>query len=187
MEAPAITSSPTVTNTITARPHIRCRACPRPGSSQPAMPTPQALLCEGALASAPEGGVSTEVVSLDSWLICLVMVPSSCEKRQDSRLDRAGHAGFLFVHIHIHFRAHAKLREVDSGLDGIAGARDQVTLILSFESIHVNAIAVHRGADVVAGAMKEIFSVAGLFHNASRGFIHLPSLQGLPCLYAGED
>src|ERR1700757_43679 len=146
MEAPATTSSPTVTNTTTARPHIRCRACPKPGRSQPATATPQALFSEEVWFSALPGVVSTRVVSFISGLISFALVPSSREQRQNFRLHRPGYACFPVRNVHVHLRAHSEFRQINPRFYGIARRGDQVPFIPRFKAIHIRAVTVNRRA-----------------------------------------
>src|SRR5205823_7859981 len=64
-----------------------------------------------------------------------------CQKRQNRGLHGSCYARFLFINVDIHFGAHAKLRQINSGLHGIAGARDQVAGIVCFEPVHVRTVA----------------------------------------------
>src|SRR5258706_9105948 len=105
------------------------------------------------------------------------------KQRQNLLLNRAGDARLFFADVDIHFAADSEFLQIDSRFDGVAGFGDQMAGVVGFKAVHVDAVAVHRLADVVAGAVKEIFSVAGFFDHAAGGLVHLPALQR----FAGLD
>ena len=53
----------------------------------------------------------------------------------------------LGAHQHVDFAAHAKLGEVNAGLDRKAGVREDLPLVVDFKIVHVGAIRVNFGAD----------------------------------------
>src|SRR5690348_3318014 len=184
--APTHTSRPTVRKQITARPHIFIKAWPRPGTIQPATATTKARasrleLSDGvacpAFSKETAGGVSSGIFSFPRLQVAwrpkvpatqrasrVVLPPRNLrQQRQNRGLHRSGDPGFFFVHIDIDFGAYAKFRQINAWFHGIAGARDQVACVMSFESIHVRTVAMDLFADAVAGAVEEISSVTGLF------------------------
>jgi len=88
----------------------------------------------------------------------------------------AGYVGLVFVDVDVNFAADAEVFQVDAGLDGGAGARDELAHVVSFEAVHVGAVAVDGFADVVAGAMDEIFAEAGFFDVVAGDFVYFPAL-----------
>src|SRR5262245_45461966 len=79
----------------------------------------------------------------------------------------------------IDLAADAELRQVDPRLDGEAGARQDAALLVSFQVVHVGAVAVRLLADRVPGAVAEVLAVAGLLDHVAGGSVHLPALEGL--------
>src|SRR5258708_7237845 len=114
------------------------------------------------------GGCAGSSISLEYKLLG--------KQGQNFLLNCARDAGFFFVDVNIHFAADSELGQVDSRFDGVAGFGDQVAGVVGFEAIHVDAVAVHRLSDAVAGAMKEIFAVACFFYDATPGVVDLPAL-----------
>src|SRR5580692_6508631 len=200
IDAPANTKIPTVTNTTMARPHIFCSACPRPGTAQPAIPMAVARFSADISGKGTSGGSATIGSSTTSGKFKFGSASSAMffflnrsythlrQQRQNFRLHRACHPGFLLINKHIHFTAQSKLRQINSRLHGIAGLRNQMPFVLSLQSIHIDAVSVHRVfSDTVSGAMNKILPVSRLFDYAARRFIHLPSLQRLPRLHAATN
>src|SRR6266478_6785366 len=103
-----------------------------------------------------------------------------CQQRQNFFLNRSGHASLAFPDIHIHLAAHSEFWQVNSRFNRIARMRNQVPYVVSFKPVHIHAVAVHFLSNAVARAVKEVFSVTCFFNDASRRFVHLPSLQRLP-------
>src|SRR5262249_6804814 len=105
--------------------------------------------------------------------------PSSREKRHDLLLRLAAgdvdHAGL--VHEDVDLAADAELGQVDAGLDRETGARQDAAILVRLQVVHVGAVAVRLLADGVAGAVDEIFPVAGLVDHLAGGLVHLPALQ----------
>ncbi len=91
-------------------------------------------------------------------------------------MNGAGDTGFVFVDVDVDFAAQAEIRQVDAGFDGVAGAGDQMADVVSFEAVHVDAIAVNGFPEAVAGAVSEIFAVAGFFDDGAGSFVDLPAL-----------
>src|SRR5262249_51216172 len=107
--------------------------------------------------------------------------PLPLQQRHNLRLRRAArdvHAAIL-VHEHIHLAAHAELRQVDTRLDGEAGARQDAAIFARLQAVHVGAVAVRLLADRVAGAVAEVLAVAGLLDDVAGSLVHLPSVQRL--------
>src|SRR6266700_1036340 len=80
--------------------------------------------------------------------------------------------------------AHAELRQIDTRLDGKARIGDDLALVLGLKVVHVGAVAVHRHADGVPGAVDKIFSVPSGADALARGLVHFPA-GDLP--FAGES
>ena len=93
-------------------------------------------------------------------------------------LDAAGDPGFAGSGEHVHFAAHAELREVDSGLDGEAGVGQDAALVVGFKVVEMRAGAVNLVGDVVAGAVDEEFAEAGVADNGAGGIVGLESVNG---------
>src|ERR1700738_1713784 len=180
--APTITSTPTTAKKVSARPHIFCSAWPSPGTNQPAMA--KAI----ARASRFVSWRGAAAVCVSSVIVSLPLRTNHLrEERQDLLLHRTGHARFALTDVNIHFAADPKLPQVDPRLNRRARARNQMTNIMRFEPIHVDAVAVHALADAVACAVEKIFTVASSFDHAPRGIIHLPALQRLAFCNRGLD
>ena len=76
---------------------------------------------------------------------------------------------------HVHFAANAEFLQIDSGLDREAGVRQQKTLVVGLEVVEVRAVTVQFRADVVAGAVGEIFRVAGVTDDGASRIVCLPA------------
>src|SRR5260370_37473308 len=94
-------------------------------------------------------------------------------------LNGAGDASLAVARVNVHFAADSELRQINSRLDGKAGARSDAANVFGFESVHVGAVAVDTLADAVSGAVKEILCVAGFSDDVAGHFVHLPSADGL--------
>src|SRR4029077_9584907 len=86
-----------------------------------------------------------------------------------------GHFRRLGAHQHIHFAAHAKLRQVDAGLDREAGVGKNLPLVVNLKVVHVSPVGMDVGADGMSGAMNEIIAVAGLGDVPARDAIDFKS------------
>ena len=62
---------------------------------------------------------------------------------------------------HVDFGPDAEVVEVDARLDREAGAGQQPPVVVRFVVVHVDAVAVHRLAEAVAGAVQDLVAVAG--------------------------
>ena len=70
--------------------------------------------------------------------------------------------------------------KIDARLDGKARARDDFPVVARLEPVHIRAVAVNFLPDAVAGAMHEIFSVAGFANALARHPIHFPAVNRAP-------
>src|SRR5258708_16661681 len=66
---------------------------------------------------------------------------------------------------HIDLRADAERRRIHAGLDREAGARNQAPLVVRFEVVHMDAIALDLGPETLPCAMDELRAAAPLPHH----------------------
>src|SRR6266567_4430892 len=133
-----------------AAPHPQKRV-PSPGTSHPATPMTKAIV------SLLEFSVAT--VAIVSSPIHLPFIRGSCQQRKNFVLNRPRYTRFGLADIYIHFTAHAELWKINSRLNRIAGAWNQMPHVLRFESVHIHTVAVHSFSDAVPRPVKEIFPV----------------------------
>ena len=76
---------------------------------------------------------------------------------------------------------------VDAGLDRKASSRQDQSLLVSLEIVHVCPVAVDFLADVMAGAMDEELAVSRLCNHLTAGVVHLPTLQRSSLGEGGAD
>src|SRR5579864_439397 len=157
MRKPTIARSATAKKYTAALPHLPIRACPSPGTNQPAT----------AATSANAGLIGCFCVSAILFR----------QQRKNLRLHRSRNPRFPSVSINVYFAANSKIFQIDSRLDGKAGVRQNRARIVRFQAIHIGAIAVDFLADAVAGAMHEIPGVSRVGDDAARDGIHLPSFD----------
>src|SRR5262249_19711836 len=74
--------------------------------------------------------------------------------------------------------AHAKLRQVDAGLDGEAGVRQDATLIVDLEIIHVSSVSVDFRANGMAGTVNEVVAESGVLDVSADSAINFPPCNG---------
>src|SRR5262249_5202311 len=109
--------------------------------------------------------------------------PRAGSVRRQDRHHRGlrGSAGDVYlaagIDEHIDLAADAELRQVDPWLDGEAGARQDAALLVGLQVVHVGAVAVDLLTDRVAGAVAEVFAVAGRLDHRPGRLIHLPALE----------
>src|SRR5207249_2203445 len=133
--APNITSRPTVRKHAKARPHIFCSACPKPGTIHPATP---AITASSSRLESCAGTAGT----ITSSAILGPSDQSLGKQCQNFFLNRSGHARLAIANVYVHFAAHAKFRQINSRLNRIARAWNQVPHVMGFEPVHVYAVAV---------------------------------------------
>src|SRR5882724_7895727 len=75
----------------------------------------------------------------------------------------------------VHFTAHAELRQIDARLNGKARVGNDLALVLGLQVVHVGAVAMHRYANGVSGAVDKIFCVAGGADAFTRRLVHFPT------------
>ena len=71
-----------------------------------------------------------------------------------------------------------ELRQIDAGLNGEAGVRQNAALVVRFKIIKVRAGAVNFVGDVVAGAMGKILAEARLANDRARRIVSFESTDG---------
>ena len=103
----------------------------------------------------------------------------------------AEHQRFPFREIHVQFASYAEfIRQVDPGLDGEAGSRQQATLILGLQIIDISAIPVDLLADRVPRAVQKPLSIPGGPDHLPTYLIHFPAAGeipiGSPAAHEGE-
>src|ERR1019366_4928185 len=86
--------------------------------------------------------------------------------------------GFAGGGEHVYFAADAELREIDAGLDGEAGVRQQAALVVGFKIVEVRAGAVNLMDDIVAGAMGEVLAESGGADDGAGGIVGFESANG---------
>src|SRR5262249_23660995 len=92
----------------------------------------------------------------------------------------AGHVDpAVLVDEDVHLTADAEFRQIDSRLDGKAGAGHYATLLVRLEVIHVRAVAARLLADQMARAVDKVIAVAGALDHLAARLIDLPALQFL--------
>ena len=107
-----------------------------------------------------------------------------------------GRPGYLralsrMIDIDLAANADSHVRHVDSRLDGEEGSGDQLAVIVGFEVIEVGSIAVDAFVKAVAGAVDEIFSIAGLCDHAAGNSVEVTAAnffatgEGLVGAFAG--
>src|SRR6202041_1505787 len=164
---PAMARPPTLTRNARALRQRPKTKCPRPGTAQASMATPSPAKLKRArrdralvgtvtgIAEASEAACSTGAIISGTG----VSFKSLGQQRNNFFLDRAGHARFFLVHIHINFRSNAKFRHVDSGFHGKASVRNNFAIVACFQAVHIRAVAVKVLADAMPSAMHEEFSI----------------------------
>src|SRR5258708_12263652 len=80
----------------------------------------------------------------------------------ESLLQCARDGARALANEHIDLRADAERRRIHAGLDREAGARNQAPLVVRFEVVHMDAIAVDLGPETVPCAMDELRAEAAL-------------------------
>src|SRR5262245_53384786 len=89
----------------------------------------------------------------------------------------------MVANVHVDFAAHTELPgQIDAELDRKARARQEMTFIPRFEVVDVCTIAMHVLADRMAGAVDEIFTIAGLANRFPGEFIDFPAADGPFCM-----
>src|SRR5258708_6249531 len=126
--------------------------------------------------SQPTAGASTDMTLTGSGVaLVLSVVEFAILDGHNLALDFPGYFGRLLAHQHIHFAAHAKLRQVDAGLNREAGVGKDLPLVVNFKVVHVGPVGMDVGADGMSRAMNEIVAVAGLRNMPASHAIHFPS------------
>ncbi len=92
-------------------------------------------------------------------------------------LDFSGDAGVVFFDVDVDFAAHAKILEINSGLNGKAGGGNDLPIIAGLKIVHVGAVAVDVLADGMSVAVDEKIAVALALDDVSRRVIHLVAVD----------
>src|SRR6266567_3557528 len=124
-------------------------------------------MCPAPGINQPTAGATTDIMLTGS---CCALVLSIIF----SEVDFPGHFGALRSHQHVYFAAHAKLRQVDAGLNGEAGVGKNLPLVVNFKVVHVGPVGMDVGADGMSGAMDKIIAVARLLNMPAGGAIDFP-------------
>src|SRR5271165_2912666 len=127
--------------------------------------------------SQPSAGASTDIMLIDSAGAVFVfsVVEFAISDVHNLALDFPGDFSGFGTHQHVDLAAHAKLRQVDAGLDGEAGVGKNLPLVMNFEIVHVGAVGMDVGADGMSRSMNKIIAVAGFLNVAAGGAIDFPS------------
>ena len=90
------------------------------------------------------------------------LLPTVFQYSNYSRLNRlACDDGVAFGDVDIYLGAHAELAfEINTGLDGKGGARDDAARVAGLQIVYVRAVAVNLFADGVACAVQELRAIA---------------------------
>ena len=106
----------------------------------------------------------------------------ACEDGDDFGLGRAAGDVDLLVGVNedVYFAPDAELGQVDAGLNGEAGARQDAALFARLEVVHVGAVAMRLLADGVARAVAEILTVPCAVDHVADRLVHLPALNRRP-------
>src|ERR1035441_717172 len=88
-------------------------------------------------------------------------------------LNIACHPRLLRRGQHVHFAAHAELRQIDSRLDREARGRQNAALVVGFKIIEVSARPMNLVCDVVPGAMGKKLAKSCLANHSPRRIIGL--------------
>src|SRR5262249_35882264 len=102
-----------------------------------------------------------------------------CKNGYDGRLEPACDVDLAIGRDeHVDLAANAELGQVDAGLDRKARAREDETLLVRLEVVHVGPGAVRFLADAVARPAAERRPVAGLVNDVAGGGVDFPAAQG---------
>src|SRR5579863_136950 len=112
---------------------------------------------------------------------------SSSSNINEFLLSLAGNSRLVCAHINVDLRANTKFGQIDAGLDGETGSRNDPALVVRLKVIHISAGAVDLLADGVAGAMNEVITEAAILNIGSGGIIHFKTVQGLATLDSTLD
>src|SRR3954463_6465081 len=108
-------------------------------------------------------------------------------KQDELGLQRAAHRGLALADEHVDLGAYAERARVDARFNGKPGAGNQAALVVRFVVIHVHAIAVHLGAEAVAGPVDELAAEAALVEQIAAGAIDLVAADLAAVLHARLD
>src|SRR5882757_9887831 len=113
--------------------------------------------------SQPTAGASTDMTLTGSGVaLVLSVVEFAILDGHNLALNFSSNFRRLGAHQHVHFAAHAKLRQVNAGLNREAGVGKNLPLVVDLKVVHIGPVGVDVGADGVSCPMNEIVAVAGL-------------------------
>src|SRR5258706_10847761 len=145
--------------------------CPAPGINHPTIGATIAMRVSGYSGAAAAAEFSVEVLAIQD----------DCHSdRHDLLLDFTSDLGATGPDQNIDFAAHAKLRQINTGLDGETRVGQDATFVMDFEIVHVGAVRVHLCADRMAGPVNEIVSVPSFLDVSPHRAVHFPSGNRTP-------
>src|ERR1039458_7659075 len=97
-------------------------------------------------------------------------------------LDAAGDNGVVAGGDHVDFAADAELRQINAGLDGEAGEGQDAAFVVGFEVVEVGAATMKLGADVVAGAGREMLAETGTANDGAGRVVRLKAGDGMAAI-----
>src|SRR4051812_19164206 len=106
-------------------------------------------------------------------------MPAGALQHDHFALDAAGDPRVVIADEHVDLRAHAEVREIDPGLHGETAPGHDAPLVVSFEIIHVGAVAMDLDTDRVSSAVGEELGVPGFGNHRAAGVIHFEAAQRL--------
>src|SRR5579864_7393607 len=132
--------------------------CPAPGISHPIAGASTAIVLTGAASAT--FALLVEFAILDNHNLAL---------------NFSRHFRRLGAHQDVDLAAHAKLRQINAGLDREAGVGKNLPLVVNLEVVHVRSVSMDFGADGMSRAMNEIISVSRLLDVSTRRPVHFPA------------
>src|SRR5579864_759659 len=132
--------------------------CPAPGISHPIAGASTAIVLTGAASAT--FALLVEFAILDNHNLAL---------------NFSRHFRRLGAHQDVDLAAHAKLRQINAGLDREAGVGKNLPLVMNLEVVHVGSVSMNIGADGMSGAMNEIVAVPGLLNVSPCSPVDFPS------------
>src|SRR5450432_708039 len=126
--------------------------------------------------SQPTAGASTDITLTGSGVaLVLSVVEFAILNGHNLALNFPRHFRRLVAHQHVHLAAHAKLRQVDAGLNREAGVGKNLPLVVDLKVVHVGPIGMDVGTDGMSRAVNEIVAIPGLGDMPASGAVHFPS------------